>query len=962
MSKAAARMNCLDDEGLALLLGPAAGADRTAALAHLGDCGRCSALVAELVQLSMRGSTSPATPSEVLPRGAELGRYLMLDRLGAGAMGTVYAAYDPSLERKVALKVLRAAPERTQLLDEARVMARLAHPNVVQVFEVGEDEGVGFLAMELISGGTLTHWLRTPRTWREVLRIFVDAGHGLEAAHDAGLLHRDFKPDNVLVGDDGRARVSDFGLGGTQATARAGLFGTPAYLSPEAFAGQQPGPASDQFAFCVSLYEALHGERPFTGNTVLELARSVSEGPPREPPRTVPTRLQRAVTRGLAREPAHRFPSMHELVAELEAAGSNVSRRVFTAAVTLGSALVVAALVGWFAGARVDRCEGGALDVRQVWNAENRARLTTAFQQTGLPFAARAAEVAGLELDRYANAWATLQRDACDAPRTRGEPADTVTLRLACLSVRREALRTLVETLAQADRAMVEGASRATASLPALDDCSDLQRLLSPVALPADPRVQERIAESRQDAARSQVLLGAGRTADALAMADQAVSVAADAGFSPALAEARFTRAEVLRVRGEFVPAATELEDALWLAEAANVPEVVGRAATSLVRVRGARLAAFDEGERWRKHAEAALSRVGQPALLRAELLGSVGLLRTEQGRYAEAAEADRAALSLLVGRLGADASAVLTLRLQLAAVLRRQGSAEDSRREAATTAEMIERTLGPDHPLLADALNACGQAAAALGQHAEAIERYQRASAVLERSLGPENLRRAQILANLAAELERTGQLAESLAAHDAALVVKRAKLPANSPSILMSRQNRANTLARLGKKADALEEHRDVLALRRSALGAQHPDVAMSLSNVGQLLRELGRAGEAYDAHSEALRIEEVSLGKSHPDLAWDLTGQAEALVMLGRAAEAEAPARRALDLCEKSGDVELRATTRFVLARALERTAPAAALEFAHQAAAELGASTEASQRRHEVQHWLERHALR
>ncbi|MCB9570262.1 MAG: serine/threonine protein kinase [Myxococcales bacterium] len=245
-------------------------------------------------------------PLEVPPEGRLFGRYTLLRPLGRGGMGTVYAAYDEELDRKIAIKLLRGDPrERASegegagagegahhLLGEAQALARLSHPNVVQIYDVGVIGGQVFLAMEYVQGKTLREWEReAPRSWREVVALFRQAGEGLAAAHDAGLVHRDFKPDNVLVGEDGRVRVLDFGLAARRERGATGegdelsartlssisrsdlrsasatgvtrtLVGTPAYMSPEQHLRLEADGRSDLFAFCVALYEALHGERP----------------------------------------------------------------------------------------------------------------------------------------------------------------------------------------------------------------------------------------------------------------------------------------------------------------------------------------------------------------------------------------------------------------------------------------------------------------------------------------------------------------------------------------------------------------------------------------------------------------------------------------------------------------------------------------------------------------------------
>ncbi len=276
-----------------------------------------------------------------------VGRYTLLRCIGHGGMGIVYAARDEELGREVAIKVLRAELAREddqRLAHEARALARLSHPNVVCVFDVGIHEGQRFIAMEYILGDNLRRWLAAPRSLGEVLRVFVGAGRGLHAAHTVGLVHRDFKPDNVLVGDDGRPRVLDFGLArppdaprpgepprppvlpagidpfGTALTSAGQVLGTPAYMAPEQYLGEPADARSDQFSFAVALYHAVYGERPFAGEDPHELALSIVRGrlQPVAPRYSVPGWLEQLLERALRVDPAQRFASMDALVAVLE--------------------------------------------------------------------------------------------------------------------------------------------------------------------------------------------------------------------------------------------------------------------------------------------------------------------------------------------------------------------------------------------------------------------------------------------------------------------------------------------------------------------------------------------------------------------------------------------------------------------------------------------------------------------
>ena len=311
--------------------------------------------------------------ASAIRHGSKVGRFVVVAELGSGGMGVVYAAHDRELDRQVALKVMRGATEddedRIRMLREGQAMARVTHPNVITVFEVGTEGGIVFLAQELLDGGTLGQWLEKPQSHTEIVDKFVAAGRGLAAAHAAGLVHRDFKPDNVLLGKDGRVRVSDFGLaravgafidaamlatapgGGpprtdvdvtrspmSQLTRTGAVMGTPMFMAPEQHEGRRADERSDQFAFCVALYHALYGDWPYEGKTSVALADNVINGVMKPPPKPakVPARLRKILLRGLSTNAADRYPSMDALLAELVATPPRSGKRI---------AIVLAALV-----------------------------------------------------------------------------------------------------------------------------------------------------------------------------------------------------------------------------------------------------------------------------------------------------------------------------------------------------------------------------------------------------------------------------------------------------------------------------------------------------------------------------------------------------------------------------------------------------------------------------------------
>jgi hypothetical protein len=365
---------CLESNTITeLVCGTLDGGRHRRALAHLDACGTCRQLVALAAQTADRAGDE--IPSPLRP-GQRFGRYVVIEILGAGAMGIVYSALDEELARKAALKVVRAVgqeasgPSReVRLLREAKAAAALSHPNVVVIYEVGELGGRPFIAMELVNGGTLRHWLAAaPRTPREILAMFAQVGRGLAAAHDAGIVHRDFKPDNVLVGKDGRPRVADFGvarqsnvttedppngkppLESVAVTQSGTAVGTVAYMSPELLRGHEADIRSDQFAFAVSLHEALYGRRPFRHHRSRRTTDSGERSEQVAASRArVPLGARRALQRAMSEEPGRRFPHMHAFVDALEVAIDGRSPRRLALGGLLALLVGAAVLVPWLA-------------------------------------------------------------------------------------------------------------------------------------------------------------------------------------------------------------------------------------------------------------------------------------------------------------------------------------------------------------------------------------------------------------------------------------------------------------------------------------------------------------------------------------------------------------------------------------------------------------------------------------
>jgi len=525
------RERCLDAGELAdFVHGALSPRDAVAIERHVARCAACRTLLslvalsdsraplAWAASLSSLGAMPdvPDAEAPALFEGTRVGRYVLRSRLGAGAMGVVFSAHDPELEREIAIKLLRSdldataprLPLAARLLHEAQAMARLAHPNVVAVHDVGWFGDHIFIAMELVQGDTLAQWLAAaPRSVPDVLAMFVAAGNGLAAAHAAGLVHRDFKPENVLVGRDGRVRVTDFGLadrasppGGSGAEPElrdrpAQLAGTPFYMAPEQLAGEPVDARTDQFGFCVAIYAALTGKHP------LRRDGASTDRPPRD---RLPAWLWRTLRRGLATDRAQRYPAMDQLLAQL-AHGPRRRRIAFagaaSAVIACGVALAAVRIAARGPGAgdaeaattpAGPRCEGAARLLDGVWDPPRARAVERGFVASGRTGAASAFAAASLLLDQYANRWIAMRTEACERARRDPRAADAVAdLRIDCLDARRGELGRLIDRLAAPDSPLIDGAVLAVHALGRLEVCADDGALLRP----GQPEVAPRAAE-----------------------------------------------------------------------------------------------------------------------------------------------------------------------------------------------------------------------------------------------------------------------------------------------------------------------------------------------------------------------------------------------------------------------------------------------------------------------------------
>ncbi|MEM7153603.1 MAG: serine/threonine-protein kinase [Myxococcota bacterium] len=888
------------------------------------------------------GDSAPALLATELPQGATFGRYVVVRKLGAGGMGVVYLAYDPNLDRAVALKVLHAGGSRgdrgaaqQRLLREAQVMAQLSHPNLVPVYDVGTLDEHVFVAMEFIEGGTLSQWSRTEtRPWAQVLEIFIGAGQGLAAAHDAGVIHRDFKPDNVMVDRKERARVMDFGLaratepGSPSDDAATGrmvrpdsdssdslasisvstadsltktgiVLGTPAYMAPEQHMGEPLDFAADQFSFSVALYEALYGERPFAGNTAAKLCRAILDEQLQPPPagREVPKGLRQIIVRGLAPNPAHRWPSMTAMLDALVQRQQR-ARRLRS---NLPAVVLLGGLAGgsvWWQAQREQPCQGSEAALAELWNDQERQRLRSAFEATEVPYAPQAAERTTARIDRWGEQWVTHRRDACEATHVRHEQSDTaLDLRMHCLAGRKRALEGLLSVLHSAEAGTVEHAISIVEQLPGPEHCDDLEALRSELPPPEDLELRERVNRSLVELGEVGALIGAARYPEARTAIDELDRKVADIDYPPLRVALGMEQGILLHSEGESEKAIELFRDTLWAAEAGGMDRTVAELALKLVLVLGHERDEFDRAESWVTMARAKLERIGNPPKILARLDRMLGNLADAKGDYEVAATHFEAALAYWQSL---DPPSVLRARAlgDYGKVHFRAGRMKEAAATFERAAELMAEVLGPEHPDVGKTLSNAAVAHHRMGDYDRARATFERTIEVLQAAQGPDHISLAGIYTNLAGVHYRLENYQEAIDAGRRSVAIKRARLGPEHPKIGLSVNNIALAQSKLGDHESALASYREASALL-ARLGPEHVSLIEPLIGEGEELLHLGRAHDAIAPLEKAFALQQtndhepVRLALPAYMLAralWDGGGdQARAVAVARRAAEA-------------------------------------------------------------------------
>lgn len=908
---------------------------------------------------------SPAAsrdPSPELKPGDPVDRYSILGLLGSGGMGRVYAAYDPRLDRKIALKLLRTAGAgsrrlEARLLREAQALAQVSHPNVLTVYDVGTYGSRVFLAAECVEGTHLGQWLRDKKPDRQqILDVFLQAGRGLAAAHRHGLVHRDFKPGNVMVrADDQRALVLDFGLARSahagdesdanelldsprqlhqQLTQAGSVMGTPAFMAPEQWQGTTSA-AGDQFSFCASLYTALCGRLPFDPEH--PLTERYLQAPAVDDGSEVPNWLRKVLLRGLSLDPADRFPSMDALLRAL--ADDPQKRRRRRLGLAAAGLAVVGITLAWPRG--TTPCEAGEPLMAEVWNPARRSHLTSTLNAASPYGQSQAGTVARL-LDDYADNWRRDYLDACEATHIRGDQSVALLdRRMACLQLRRRELSSLVDLMSSQEHARQEKRDlgrwmKAAQDLSSLAECSDTAALMSPQHPPADPETRQQVEDLRGRIAENNALMNAGNWAEALAEAKTLVTEAEQLAHLPTLAEAllRLGLAQEKLSKGE--EAGATFERAISVAQAGRHDRVGAEAFTRLVRINAHLLRNFDQSDFYARLAKGNIQRLDRPEDLQADLADHIGVLESRRGDLERALQFHLEALELNQARLGKMHPSVATSLIRLGTVSHDLGQFQQAASYLQEALLIQKESLGSEHPAVATTLDRLGNVSYRQGELADADRYYRQALEILLTTHGPEHALTATIQLHSATVLSDLGQHLRALEHFQQVLEVFVDEYGPEHPNVAAVWSNIGTTRIDALDFDGALDAYAQTLRIQRQTLGQDHLALATTYFNMGEAWNEKADFHRAMEHHQQALDAWRRHLGESHYLVGHALTGLGRAQLGLDRPSEALANFEQALKLWQdQEQDAAVPAWTRWQMAQAVSHEDSEKARDLAQQA---------------------------
>lgn len=875
-------------------------------------------------------ATLPQERSEhiEIAKGTVIGRYVVVREVGRGAMGIVFAAYDPKLDRRVALKVLLGDPDADQNLDgllaEAQALARINHRNVVAVHDAGEFHGRVFIAMEFVEGITLTRW-QIGKSPKAILTAYRQAARGLEAAHRAEVIHRDFKPDNVMAAEDGRVLVTDFGLAQAQAvesdddpsasSSQALTLnkhaGTPAYMSPEQYHRRPLTPATDQFSFCVALYEALAGRRPFKASSVAKLALAITAGKVqlRGVP-NIPAWLAAILRRGFSRNPAERYASMEELAKDID---SGMARR---RRISLGAAGVAGvAAIGLVVASNdpAAPCKDARDRISEVWDAPRANSIREAFLATGHIDAGNIASLATESLDRYVEEWSEESDKACGSWRKTADP-DLLQARRRCLDAQLGHLEGVVEVLSESGNAPLSLALVASSDLPNPLECGELESLEQVQVIDSNEVLSAQVL-----LARARPLRIAGEYERASDLLDEAIAALGDREAFRVRAQVAAERSLVANRAGDLERSKVLIGQGVELAARAGDDQLSADLwLTRVDHLSGASETDLALRRQLLDVADYLVLRAGNAPVQRARLLGIRASFLLEQGDFDGAIEQLNDALELAEGSRMA-ASNLASFYGYLGFANFRKGDLGQAKAFQRRAIEILESGFGEFAPeVLGQHTNLAGYCLTASDRKC-AARHYGIVAERLE-ALGDEvSLNRAQRLADLGqyeyfeGNMERAMSLTSTSLETFEKLGMERSYHARTAHTIAF------RTMRNDDRWEDALERAQLLSEIDRTHLSAEHPEAQTSTLLVGEALVGLGRYDSALERFELVHDMRVRSYGTEHREVAYTFAKRAEALEKLERHREALELVLEAAAIYDKvDARVELAAQTDFSIAR--------------------------------------------
>lgn len=864
------------------------------------------------------GSANPKQPPlpALLPTGTRRGRYILLEPIGWGGMGVVYAAFDPELNRKVALKLLRleftegtlANELKSRLLREAQAMARFSHPHVVRIYDVGSVDDRIFIAMEFIEGLNLRQWLNhNTSTTHQILSFFVQAGEGLAAAHEEDLVHRDFKPDNILIGKNGSVSITDFGLvqsnviqeaGGIsslmdresqaiqkdkpQFLTRAGsLIGTLPYMAPEQLRSQTVDARSDQFSFCVALYESLCGERPFPGKDTQTLLAQIKTGPKTpETSKEIAPWLWSMLQRGLAPHPDDRYPSMNALLEELHHA--------VTPPATLKSQPLLVAGLGMLMGLFVlvllyaiqpqkPNCQDGTTKLSNVWNEEKQQSMQKAFLKIQRQYAPVVWRDTKAVLDRYSRQWVETYTKTCQATHVLGEQSERLLdLRMMCLTRRLQDFKALVDVLGNANERVLLRASGATLGLDSLQECRRTQKTIDTSPPPSSPKDRDLLKQVEGKLSRVNALRLSGLFRQSEQLAKTLDEPVQRLQYLPLTARVSYVVGKTWMEMGRWKAAVASMRKA---SVAAIQSEDDRTTALSWIGLMQSHIfqSQFREANEYKYLIKPLLSRIKNSQKLRLSYQILLGYWYDQKGSYKKAISTYQHAIQLLdqtIAQKSNKSYELDGLNVIASKLYNNAGTAASKSGKYKYAHQLFKKSLlfkkkymAPSHPSVGLTLGNLGQLLREMGQWKQAMVYFKRSYQIKEKGLRSNHPWLAADLSGIASIQHQQKKYKQALQTYKKVFTILEKNFPSTHVFVGLIHNNVGNVYLDMKLWGLAVNHYNKALKVFQKGQGLKHQNVGMVWERLGALYAQRKMFNKAWHYYQKAEANLKQSVGPKHP-----------------------------------------------------------------------------------------------